>query len=191
VQPGASANAIYGYTASSAATNTLVQLGNAAPALTLGFGNDLNYGPFHLHAFFDWRDGMSVVDLTQQYWDYAFAGAVQGLAAGNFADTAATKARFAEIKNGQSVYVEHASFLKLRELTGKWDLPQSFINVISKGYLRHASLVVTGRNLFTITKYPGLDPEVSNFGIQQLGRGQDVTPYPPSRSYFVALDLGF
>ncbi len=191
IQPGASANAVYGYSAASAASGTLVQLGNVAPAITVGIGNDLNYGPFHLHGFLDWRDGMSVVDLTEQYWDYAFKGSVPGISPGNLADTAATNARLARIKQGQSVYVQHASFLKLRELTAKWDLPQSFINVVSKGYLRHASLILTGRNLITVTNYPGLDPEVSNFGIQQLGRGQDVTPYPPSRSYFVALDLGF
>jgi len=191
ITPGASANAVYGYNASSAATGKLVQLGNVTPGLTLGFGNDLDYGPFHIHAFLDWRDGMSVVDLTQQYWDYAFRGAVPGLSAGNFADTAATNARFKAIRNGQSVYVQHASFVKLRELTGKWDLPQQFVSRVGAGYIRHLSLIVTGRNLFTWTKYPGLDPEVSNFGIQQFGRGQDVTPYPPSRAYFVALDLGF
>ncbi len=188
IQPGASANAIYGYTASSAASGTLVQVGNVAPALTVGFGNDLNYGPFHLHVFFDWRDGMAVDDLTQQYWDYAFG--IAGIQ-GNLADTAASKARVNAAQNGQSPYVQHASFLKLRELTGKWDLPQRFVRGIGHGYLQHASLIVTGRNLITWTNYPGLDPEVSNFGTVQFGRGQDVTPFPPTRSYFVALDLGF
>jgi TonB-dependent starch-binding outer membrane protein SusC len=76
-------------------------------------------------------------------------------------------------------------------LTGRYDLPTSLVNTVGRGYLRHADIVLTGRNLITWTKYPGLDPEVSNFGIQQFGRGQDVTPYPPTRSYFVALDLGF
>ncbi len=189
IQPGASVNGIYGYSASSAASQTLVQLGNAAPALTLGFGNDLNFGPFHIHTFLDWRDGMSVADLTQQYWDGAFSGYGIGIN-GNFQDVAARNARIAALNNGQTVYVEHASFLKLRELTGRFDLPTSFVNTIGRGYLRHADIVLTGRNLVTWTKYPGLDPEVSNFGIQQFGRGQDVTPYPPTRSYFIALDLG-
>jgi TonB-dependent starch-binding outer membrane protein SusC len=193
IQPSASVNAIYGYaTPAEYNSGTLVQLGNAAPALTLGFGNDLNYGPFHIHAFFDWRDGMSVVDLTQQYWDGAFSGFnnVGGIV-GNLQDVAATNARNTAAAEGLSPYVEHASFLKLRELTGKWDLPQRFINRAGRGFIQHASLVVTGRNLVTWTKYPGLDPEVSNFGIQSFGRGQDVTPYPPTRSYFVTLELGF
>src|SRR5207245_1817084 len=37
----------------------------------------------------------------------------------------------------------------------------------------------------------GSDPQVTNFGIQQIQRGQDVTPYPPSRSYFVTLSVDF
>jgi len=183
--PGASANAIYGYPTNQ---NQLEQMGNAAPALMLGFGNDLSYGPLHLHAFFDWRDGMSVDDLTQQYWDFAFSGTgIQG----NLADTAGTNARIAAYDKKLTAYVYHASFLKLRELTAKWDLPHNFVSGVGQGYLQHASLVLTGRNLFTITNYPGLDPEVSNFGTQAFGRGQDVTPFPPTRSYFVSLELGF
>ena len=183
--PGASANAIYGYPTNK---NDLEQMGNAAPALMLGFGNDLSYGPFHLHAFFDWREGMSVDDLTQQYWDFAFSGTgIQG----NLADTAGTNARIAAYDKKLTAYVYHASFLKLRELTAKWDLPHNFVSGVGQGYLQHASLVLTGRNLITWTKYPGADPEVSNFGTQQFGRGQDVTPFPPTRNYFVSLELGF
>ncbi len=184
VTPGASANAIYGVTAATAATGTPVQMGNAAPALTLGFGQDLNYGPLHLHTFFDWREGQSVADLTEEYFDGAFGFA------GNLADTAAANKRIGELGNNITAYVQHASFLKLRELTLKYDLPSRFVNRASSGYLRNASLSLTGRNLITWTNYPGLDPEVSNFGSQQIGRGQDVTPFPPTRSYFISIDLG-
>ena len=45
------------------------------------------------------------------------------------------------------------------------------------------------RNLFTITNYKGLDPEVSNFGNQQIGRSIDVGPFPPSRSVWLVFDL--
>jgi TonB-linked SusC/RagA family outer membrane protein len=191
IQPGASVNAVYGYSAASAASATLVQLGNVEPAMTLGFGNDVTFGPLHLHAFFDWRVGQSVANLTEQYWEGAFGGFNLPYEQGNLADTIQTKKDYAALANGQTVYVEHASFLKLRELTGRYDLPAAFVDKVGRGYLRHASIELTGRNLVTWTKYPGLDPEVSNFGIQQLGRGQDVTPYPPTRSYFVSVDLGF
>jgi hypothetical protein len=41
------------------------------------------------------------------------------------------------------------------------------------------------------TPYPGLDPEVNFVGNTQVQRGQDVTPYPPSRSWFFGIHLGF
>lgn len=192
IQPGASVNGIYGYpNAAAGASGTLAQMGNAQPAFVTTFGNDLSFGPLHVHVLFDWREGQSVADLTEQYWDGAYSGFGLPFAFGNLADTAATKARYAGLGNGITEYVQHASFLKLRELTARYELPSSLIANVGHGFVRSAALSLTGRNLVTWTKYPGLDPEVSNFGTQQLGRGQDVTPYPPTRSYFISLDLGF
>ena len=48
-----------------------------------------------------------------------------------------------------------------------------------------------GRNLLRFTAYRGLDPEVSNFGNQAIVRNIDVAPFPPSRSFFFSIDLGF
>ena len=57
--------------------------------------------------------------------------------------------------------------------------------------IRSARLSLTGRNLLRITPYRGLDPEVSNFGNQAIVRNIDVAPFPPSRSFFFSIDLGF
>jgi hypothetical protein len=54
-----------------------------------------------------------------------------------------------------------------------------------------ARMTLSGRNLIIATDYTGLDPEVSNFGSQAVSRGFDVSPYPPSRSYWLSIDLGF
>jgi TonB-dependent starch-binding outer membrane protein SusC len=193
IQQGASVNAIYGYpNAAAGASQTLEQMGNVEPAWSASFGQDLSYGPVHVHVLFDWRVGQVVDDLTQQYWDGAFSGFPNlPFSQGNLADTNGTKARYAGLGQGITEYVESASFLKLRELTARFDIPNRFIANVGRGYVRSADIVITGRNLVTWTKYPGLDPEVSNFGTQQLGRGQDVTPYPPTRSYFIGFDLGF
>jgi len=178
IQTGADPNAVWGYTKSS--NGNLVQIGNAAPAFVFTFIQDLNYGPAHVHVGFDWREGQTVANLTQQYFDFN----------GQSGDTAAAHQRITNTFAGLSPYAMHASFLKLRELTFKYDLPGIMIKTLGQGYLRNASISLSGRNLVTWTKYPGLDPEVSNFGNQQLGRGQDVTPYPPTRSYFLSIDLG-
>jgi hypothetical protein len=52
-------------------------------------------------------------------------------------------------------------------------------------------LELSGRNLYTWSPYTGYDPEVSNFSAQNLGRFQDVTPYPPSRSFFFSIATNF
>jgi hypothetical protein len=44
--------------------------------------------------------------------------------------------------------------------------------------------------VFTFTNYSGLDPEVSNFGGQPIGRNYDVAPYPPSRSFWLSITAG-
>jgi hypothetical protein len=60
-----------------------------------------------------------------------------------------------------------------------------------QGHAQAARIELSGRNLKTWTKYTGLDPEVSNFGNQPLGRFQDVTPYPPSRTFFFTISTTF
>ncbi len=59
------------------------------------------------------------------------------------------------------------------------------------GHAQNARIELSGRNLKTWTRYTGLDPEVSNFGNQSLGRFQDVTPYPPSRQFYFTIGTTF
>jgi hypothetical protein len=73
-----------------------------------------------------------------------------------------------------------------------YDLPSQWLNSLRSLRFSSARLQLSGRNLINIyPNYLGLDPEVSNFGNQQVTRGQEVTPYPPARSFFISLDLGF
>jgi len=87
-------------------------------------------------------------------------------------------------------FVESATFAKLREITLTYELPASAIQRVWRS-ARYARLSVSARNLFTITSFDGLDPEVSNFGNQAIARNIDVTPFPPSRSFWFSVDLGF
>ena len=57
--------------------------------------------------------------------------------------------------------------------------------------VRNATVSLSGRNLIRITKFRGIDPEVSNFGNQAIARNIDVAPFPPSRSVFFSIDLDF
>ena len=50
---------------------------------------------------------------------------------------------------------------------------------------------LTGRNLFTFTDYWSPDPEVNNFGNNNVARFVDLAPYPPTRNFFFSVDVGF
>jgi hypothetical protein len=88
-----------------------------------------------------------------------------------------------------SNYIESASFLKLREITLSYNVPTSAMRRLF-GSARSARISVSGRNLFSVDSYSGLDPEVSNFGNQAIFRNVDVAPFPPSRSFWLSIDLG-
>ena len=160
-----------------------VQTGDVAPSYTMSFGNQFNLARFHLYGLVDWQRGGNVGNLTNAYFDPT------GLYL--LADTASEVKRNAVNAAGGPAYVESASFVKLREITLSYSLPDRWVSALSWVRLSSARLQVSGRNLWSSFPYTGLDPEISNFGTQNIGRGQDVTPYPPSKSVFFSLDLGF
>ena len=102
-----------------------------------------------------------------------------------------TNARFGRFLQGYAAYVEPAGFVKIREISLSIRLPQSWVSHVFSGSDHDIRLDISGRNLYTWTKYKGYDPEVSNFSNQNLGRFQDVTPYPPSRSIFVSVTANY
>jgi hypothetical protein len=91
---------------------------------------------------------------------------------------------------GISQYVLNASFVKLRELAVSYELPQAFSRRIPGGP-GSTRIEFSGRNLVTWSNYPGVDPEVSNFGSQQISRFVDLAPYPPSRSFYFTLAVSY
>ncbi|MEO5589690.1 MAG: SusC/RagA family TonB-linked outer membrane protein [Gemmatimonadaceae bacterium] len=160
-------------------------VGDAQPDFTMGFSNDFTLGAFRLASLFDWRSGGDLANLTNNYFDSP--ATTHGL----FADTATSNARYTAYRAGNAVYLEDASFVKLRELTLSYQLPKMLATRLFNGRAEQARIELSGRNLKTWTKYSGLDPEVSNFSNVPLGRIQDVTPYPPSRSFFFAINATF
>ncbi len=89
------------------------------------------------------------------------------------------------------MYVESTAFVKLREVRLSYEMPNALVSRLFNGRAQGARIELSGRNLKTWTDYTGLDPEVSNFGNGALGRIQDVTPYPPSRTYYFSINTTF
>lgn len=57
--------------------------------------------------------------------------------------------------------------------------------------VKNLKLFVSGTNIFTITKYTGFDPDVSNFGTSLLQQGTDYGAYPSSRTYTFGVTANF
>lgn len=105
-----------------------------------------------------------------------------------------TDAKYARLVAGTMSYnymandrfVFDTSYLRMKNITLSYSLPKAWIN---KLYLSNASLFVTATNLFTITQWPGLDPETVATGITSMGTNND--PYPLSRSFSLGVKLQF
>ena len=69
-----------------------------------------------------------------------------------------------------------------------YDLPQKMFGMIPGA--RSGRLSLSGRNLFIISGYNGMDPEVNNGGAYVV-RFVDLAPFPPTRSVFLSVDLGW
>ncbi|HET7039194.1 MAG TPA: SusC/RagA family TonB-linked outer membrane protein [Gemmatimonadales bacterium] len=187
IEEGASATQIVGNDTTAAGADTVRALGDANPDFKVGISSDLRFGPFAFFANLDWQQGGDVINLTkllydfgQNTYDYDVVepdGQLRG------------ERRLAGFGRVASHFIEDASFLKVRELTLSYDLPRSVVSRLF-GNARYARLSISGRNLLTFTGYTGHDPEVSNFGNQNVARNIDVAPFPPSRSFWFAIDLG-
>ena len=158
-------------------------VGDATPDYQMSFNNEVSFGAFRVSGLVDWKRGGDVINLTTFLYD----------ASHNSADwNTDGQARFALQGKDTRPYVNDGSFVKLREVSLSYRIPESFVQrIFSGGQLRTAAISFSGRNLLMKSDYPGVDPEVSNFGNQALNRNVDVAPFPPSRSFFLSLDLGF
>ena len=162
------------------------KVGDANPDFQMSFSNDIDFNRFTLGFLFDWKKGGDIINLTEFLYDAGQNSKDFLTAPGGGAQ------RIARFGQGfTQPYVQDGSYLKLREVNLSYNLPESATAAIFGRAIRTARLSLTGRNLLRITPYRGLDPEVSNFGNQAIVRNIDVAPFPPSRSFFFSIDLGF
>jgi TonB-dependent starch-binding outer membrane protein SusC len=80
-------------------------------------------------------------------------------------------------------FLENADFLKIRSLTLGYTFPANITRRIKSSSFR---VYATGVNLFTVTKYSGIDPEDGDYG-----NTARIAPYPITKSFVVGLNLSF
>jgi TonB-linked SusC/RagA family outer membrane protein len=83
-------------------------------------------------------------------------------------------------------WLEDGSFTRLRNVELSYTVPSEMLKRIG---FENARVYVSGQNLFTITKYKGLDPDV--VGINFFERSVDAGNYPASRVFSFGLQCGF
>lgn len=84
--------------------------------------------------------------------------------------------------------IEDGSFLRLNTLTLGYSMPADFVKKLGISRFR---LYGTATNVFVITNYSGLDPEVSTRRKTPLTPGTDYSPYPRNRQFVFGINLNF
>jgi len=103
------------------------------------------------------------------------------------------QARFGESNGTQhsSRYLQNADFIRLRNMSLGYSLPNSVTEKINVGRIR---LYFTGFNLLTFTDYDGYDPEStddSTAAANNIQVGETFYSAPPARTYTLGLNIDF
>jgi TonB-linked SusC/RagA family outer membrane protein len=148
------------------------------------YGNKiLNYQESNLESFAQ-RGSVSIENVSKQYYNNYWTATRPSnrYAAVHFDDT-----DYGNLAPS-SVWVENGSFLKLKTLTVGYSLPSDLVKKLT---LTKVRIYLSSQNLFTITKYTGLDPEIGSQGGSPTQTGIDNGTYPSSRFYTVGLNVVF
>ena len=168
--------------------------GNAQPKLNLGWNNTVSYKNWYLTAFFTGVFGNKIYNGTRASY----------MAVTNLASASGTKNVLADFATEQVVklsdgskvintspsypsdrWIENGSYLRLQTLS----LGYTFRNCFD-GWINSATLYFTANNVFTITSYKGLDPEVYMGGTAP-GVDYRWSVYPHTRTYMVGVKVNF
>ncbi len=84
------------------------------------------------------------------------------------------------------IYVQDGDFLRISNVTLGYD----FSNIIQSGLFKQVRLYATGQNVFTFTKYDGMDPEVG-YGLEGGSSGVDLGFYPRPRTFLLGVNVKF
>ncbi len=154
-------------------------VGNGIPDITLSWSNTLVYKNFDLTLFFKGAFLWDVVNLHQMY--YGLPNAPGNVLKDAYGKNAHIKAE----KEASSYFMEKGDYLNLRNLSLGYTLPLS-----SGSFFQRVRANLNATNLFTITKFSGLDP--TQLEVNGLTPGiQTLDFYPSTRSFTLAVQLSF
>ncbi|PRD46130.1 SusC/RagA family TonB-linked outer membrane protein [Sphingobacterium haloxyli] len=164
-----------------------VILGDNNPRFTWGFANTLRYKSFDLAFNIQGKAGFEVFNATHRYLAETWGNnlsiynspeaprPVQGVGS-------------ASHTRPSSWHVEDGSFIRLRNLTFGYTLPEKLLGRLA---MKTARFYVSAVNPFTWTDYSGYNPEVSNRYGNAVLAGEDFGNYPASRTFSLGVNVTF
>lgn len=155
-----------------------VKLGNAYPWLTMGWSNSFKIQNFTLGM--TWRGSFGGKVFNQM------RGVYQNISELGLKNVLASWLEVPELLGKVtycSMYLEDATYLKLDNVSLAYNFK------FDNNYVKALSLYLTGQNLLTITKYTGVDPEVSLTGLAPGIEG--LSYYPRTRTFTLGAKLTF
>jgi len=178
-------------------------IGNPTPAMTFGVNLSAGYRGFDLQASLVGSLGNDIVNASKGWWysgsyNYNKIAGLENLA-WHGEGTSNTVPRITANDNNQNLtrfsnfYVEDGSYARVRNLQLGYTFNKGIASAMHMASLR---LYVSGQNLFTFTKYTGLDPEIGygrsyTDAASALNRGVDLGNYPTNRTYLVGANIAF
>ncbi|MEL6192407.1 MAG: SusC/RagA family TonB-linked outer membrane protein [Bacteroidota bacterium] len=161
-------------------------IGNGLPDFEFGWNNSFTFGNFDLNMFFRGAVGHDLVNTFRAFYEVV-SPSYNSVNTEFFDPSLVNNALF------NSTHVEDASFIKLDNATLGYTIPMGSNSPFSR-----ARIYVAGQNLFFITDYTGVDPEVrygdptDNGGTNILAPGIDRrNTWFRTRSYTFGVNLSF
>ena len=154
-------------------------IGHGAPRYELTWGNSISYKSFDLSLYFRGRFDYQVLNLYQMYYGLVAEPNV------NLLQDAYD--RNAHIQSGKVItdyFLEPGDYFKLDNLTIGWS-PQ-----LASSKVSNVRIYGTVRNVFTLTKYTGLDPTTVSISGLEPGIGS-LDVYPVTRNFALGAQITF
>jgi len=176
-------------------------LGSPIPKFYGGFNVDVTYKSFDFNLFFYGVYGNKILNYVQNslqtFENRGFAG-VENVSQQYYANAWSptnpsntySRVSYNDDAIGSAVpssaWIEDGSFLKLKNFTVGYTLP---LSMSAKAHITKLRIYVSAQNLFTITSYSGLDPEIGMQNGNATQNGVDNGTYPSSKFYTVGLNV--
>lgn len=195
---------IPGPAGSCTATDDKVRIGNANPDFNLSFNVSFTHRRFTVNATMDGSFGGDLYNGTRQWPFQASRDRVQDQAAKDTNATVCTTVGTCPRKavgyygvgfyNGlesNDYFIENGTYMKLKELGLNYTFASDQLRAIGLASLHEVRLGFIARNLFTITNYTGLDPEVSGLFGDPFQVRMDWFQYPQFRSFSAVVEITY